>query len=184
AAQEKALGQNLGSAAEIWSKLSGGYLASYRSAASPGKSVAVTVSVDGTSGSSSFEYTAAHPPAVPTASSGPSGRSQALLPYPAFAPFVQPAVPDGPSAGPNAFWSSPASIAAVAALCALLSGAALWLLIGGVGRAEVGHRVSSFIPDAELAGDSDSLVAAGAPGVPLILARRRWWPGFALLVDV
>jgi tight adherence protein B len=184
AAQETALGQNLGSAADIWSKLSAGYLASYRSAAAPGKPVAVSVTVDGASGSSTFDYTAAHPPALPAASSGPPSHAPALLPYPAFAPFVQLAAPAGPSAGANSFWSSPASIAAVAALCALLSGASLWLLIGGVRRSEVGHRVSRFIPDAQAGGESDALVAASTPGVPLILARRRWWPGFALLVDV
>lgn len=183
-AQEKALGQNLGSAADIWSKLSAGYLASYRSAALPGKSVSVSVTVDGVSGSSTFDYSAAHPPAPPTASSGPLSHSSALLPYPAFAFSALPAAPAGPSAGPSSFWSSSASIPAVAVLCALLLGAALWLLIGGVGRSEVGRRVSSFIPDAQTAEDSDALLAASAPGVPLILARRRWWPGFELLVDV
>jgi tight adherence protein B len=186
AQQQEALGTNLSSAADIWSKLTSGYLASYRSSASPGQPVTVSVSVDGVPGASSLEYTAAHPPALPAArlQAGPLSHAPALSPYPSFVGYVLAVPPTGPAAASASFWSSPSSIAIVAVVCALLLGAAIWLLLGGVGRSEVERRVSSFIPRANVVDDAESLVPVGGPGVPGILARRRWWPAFALLVDV
>jgi tight adherence protein B len=69
-------------------------------------------------------------------------------------------------------------------MCALLLAGALWLLAGGVGRSKLETRVASFIPDAEIIEDPTVAALAPAPGVPPFLARRRWWPGYALKVDV
>jgi tight adherence protein B len=71
----------------------------------------------------------------------------------------------------------------VSAACALLLGVALLVLVSGVGRSEVETRVANFIPGQPTVGDQAALALA-TPGVPGILARRRWWPGFVLLVDV
>ncbi|MFL5822486.1 MAG: type II secretion system F family protein, partial [Solirubrobacteraceae bacterium] len=52
-----------------------------------------------------------------------------------------------------------------------------------VGRSELEGRVSSFIPHEDRVEDPTALLAA-AEGVPPILARRKWWPAFALQVEV
>ena len=61
AAQEAALGAQLTNAADIWSRLNSGYLASYRSAARAGQTVTVSVSVTGLTGTPTMTYTASRP---------------------------------------------------------------------------------------------------------------------------
>jgi tight adherence protein B len=184
AAQEAAFGAELGQTADIWAKLSAGYLVSYRSAVKPGNSVTVSVTADGVEGSPTFGYTALQSLAAPAPSVPPLSQLPALTGQPGFARFVPVAAPVAPSRPSSTFWSSPASLIVVSFLCAVLLAGALWLLVGGIGRSLLETRVASFIPDAQAQDDPVALALAANPGVPPFLARRRWWPGFALKVDV
>jgi tight adherence protein B len=184
AAQEAALGEQLASAADIWTKLSAGYLLSYRSAAKPGDSVTVSVSADGVVGAPTFGYTATHAAPVPAPPVPPLSQLPALTGQPSFAEFVPAAAPVARGRSGSSFWSSPASLVVVSFLCAVLLAGALWLMVGGVGKSALETRVSSFIPGSEPEEDPVALALAENPGVPPFLARRRWWPGFALKVDV
>jgi tight adherence protein B len=186
AAQEAAFGAELGQTADIWSKLSAGYLVSYRSAAKSGDAVTVSVTADGVQGAPTFGYTASKSPAAPVAAIPPLSQFPALAGQPSFARFVPAAAPIVPSQSTSSFWSSPASLIVISFLCAVLLAGALWLLVGGVGRSALESRVASFIPRDEVQDDPAALALAldADPGVPAFLARRRWWPGFALKVDV
>lgn len=171
----------------IWSWLTRGYLASYRSSASPGQPVTVSLAVDGVAGRPAFQYTASQHPASPGFGPPPTGslgHFPPLQPHPGFAQVPHLVAGAGSPPSARSFWSSPASMVLVAVCCALLLAAAVWLLVGGVGRSEVERRVANFIPDPQAGQDPDSVLSVGAPGVPAILARRRWWPTFALQVDV
>jgi tight adherence protein B len=184
-AQEAALGAQLGLTADIWSKLSAGYLISYRSAVKPGDSVTVSVSANGAVGRPTFGYTATQSAPAPAQSVPPLSDLPGLTGQPSFAQFVPAAASVVPRPTSSSFWSSPVSMVVVSFLCALLLAGALWLVVAGVGRSALETRVASFIPDPEVEDDPGALaLAATPPGVPPVLARRRWWPGFALRVDV
>lgn len=182
-AQEAAFGAALGRTADIWTKLSAGYLVSYRSAAKPGDTVAVSVSADGVQGSPTFGYTATRAPAPPVASLPPLSQLPALAGQPSFADLLPAPAPATPRRD-SSFWSSPASLLVVSFVCAALMAGALWLLVGGVGRSALETRVASFIPDPDAHGEPDVLGLDPTPSAPPFLARRKWWPGFALRVDV
>jgi tight adherence protein B len=183
AAQEAALGAALGRTADIWAKLSAGYLVGYRSAVKPGDGATVSVSADGAVGAPTFGYTATRPTAAPVASIPPLSQLPALISQPAFARIAPVGAPVAPRPAAS-FWSSPASLLVVSLLCAGLLAGSLWLLVGGVGRSALETRVASFIPDAEVEDDPGALALVSDLGVPPFLARRRWWPGFSLKVDV
>lgn len=183
--QDKALGTQLPDGAGLWSRLAAGYEVSYRSSARPKQAVTVTVRANGFTGTPTMQYTAE--PSAPTGPAAPS--LQALSQYPQLAsspsfarvfPTVSPVSPARPA---HSFWSSPLSLILVAVGCALLLALALILLVSGVRQSEVETRVSRFIPQEEAVAGQDPLVLA-APGVPAILARRRWWPKFVVEVDV
>ncbi len=129
-------------------------------------------------------YTAVRSPATPVGAVPPLSQLPALTGQPSFARFIPAAAPIVPRTSSSSFWSSPGSLVVVSLLCAALLAGALWLLIGGAGRSALETRVASFIPEAEVVDDPNALALAANPGVPPLLARRRWWPGFALKVDV
>lgn len=183
AEQEKAFGAQLAKGTDIWKRLSSGYLASYRSTASPGSRVTVSVTVTGLTGTPTMTYTAVRPPAPAGPAMPPLSQLPALSAQPVFAQAI-PAAAVVPSRTSSPFWSSPVSLISVSIICALLLAGSLWLLVGGPGRSELGNRVASFLPGAEEENDEAALALLSSPGVPPILARRRWWPGFVLAVDV
>ena len=180
--QEKAFGAQLAKSTDIWNTLSSGYLASYRSAASPGQPVTVSVSVDGLAGTPTMQYTASRPAATPTVP--PIGQLPALSHQPSFVEAVPAAAPAPPARSSSSFWSSPVSLISVSIICALLLASSLWFMVGGAGRSELEHRVAKFIPTASEEPDDATLALLGAPGVAPILARRKWWPGYVLRVEV
>lgn len=184
--QEQALGTPLTGGTGLWSRLTAGYEASYRSAARAKQNVSVTVTVDGVSGAPTLPYTAPAPAVHPGPAvrlPGGLGQYPQLSPYPGFSRYVPTAAPLPQGQRATSFWSSPLSLVAVAVGCALLFAVAVILLVSGVRQSEVETRVARFIPKEEAEEEGDSLVLA-TPRAPGILARRRWWPGFVLLVDV
>ncbi len=139
---------------------------------------------DGVVGTPTFGYTATQSAPAPAQSVPPLSQLPALTGQPSFAQFVPAAARLVPRRTSSSFWSSPASLVTVSFLCAVLLAGALWLVVGGVGRSALETRVASFIPDADVEDDPAALALAATPGAPPFLARRRWWPGFVLKVDV
>jgi tight adherence protein B len=186
--QDKALGQPLIGGAGAWSRLAGGYVATYRSGAHSGQNVTVTVTADGLSGTPTMQYIASAVPAptqpgLAPPSSGALSKYPSWSARPAFGQYVPTAAPALTKRRSTSFWSSPLSLVLVAVACALLLAVAVLLVVSGVRQSEVETRVARFIPQEEMEDEQDSLVLA-TPAAPAILSRRRWWPRFVLEVDV
>jgi tight adherence protein B len=94
--------------------------------------------------------------------------------------------PAAPPSGRNSFWNTPGSLLAVAAVCGLLIGIAVLVLVRPrPGHRELQQRVETFTavaPEEYL--DTSAFVSAEPEESSKFLERRRWWPAFVEDVDV
>lgn len=142
----------------IEAALTNEYVVQYKSTQRAGKQVAVSVTVDGVSGSVSFDY---------------------LVP-------VQPGVGTAKRHHGQSFWVSSLAVVLVAFVAAGLFGIALATAVLEYARSRrLRSRVQASLPErVEVEDAAHELVAYESGRAISLLERQRWWPGFATKVDV
>jgi len=143
----------------IQADLTSSWLIRYRSSQPLGRSVAVGLRIDGVPGALSLRY---------------------------FSPEAPRLLPARPSHRPQPFWESSLALILVAAVCALLLGMpVLVILRRRAGPGTVQHRVSGFVSNpAEAPAAASSFSVTAAEHTRATLARSSWWPRFIENVDI